>query len=85
VGGGEGAFGLTDPGGEELQVLHQFLVAVRHGGTWFLPAVGEGEPHLVGAVDLDVLDPLVLHQGLQATEAEQGGEHRFHQSKFVLG
>src|SRR5215470_6931142 len=73
VGGVEGAARQARVGGKRLDQLDEFLVAVGHRLDHDLLAVGVAEEHPVAAIDIDVLDPLVLEQRLQPPDAEQRG------------
>ena len=75
-GGGEGPLVADRARGEELQQLDQLGVGVGHRRARRLAAVGVGDPHLVAAVDLDVLDARVVDQRLQPAQPEQGRHHR---------
>ncbi len=67
--------GVVRPGGP-LDQLDQVLVGVRDGFDLFFDAVGPLDPDVVGAVDVDVLDVVLVEQQLQATETQLGGHQR---------
>lgn len=61
---------LAARGQEDEEVL-QLVVGVRYGRADFDRSVDELEQHVVVAGDDDVLDPIVVHQRLEASEAEE--------------
>ena len=75
VRGGEGAFGFPGVTGEQLQGFDELGVGVGHRWAALLASIGVGEPDLVVAVDLDVLDVGVVDERLQPAQAEQCGHH----------
>jgi len=85
VGGVERAARQPGVGREHLNELDQLLVAFRDRLAQCLPAVGEAEKHPVIAVDVDVLDLLVLEQRLEPAHAEQGGVDRLGEILLLLG
>ncbi len=84
VGGVEGAARQARVGGKRLDQLDEFLVAVGHRLDHDFLAVGVAEEHLVAAVDVDILYPLVLEQRLQPPDAEQRGMHPDGELFFLL-
>ncbi len=55
------------------------------GGMRLLRSVGEGDPHPVAPVDVDVLDVRIVDQTLESAHAEQGVEDRLGQRLLVEG
>src|SRR6185369_441859 len=79
VGRVERPAGQARVGGQRLDQLNEFLVAVRDRVGQYLPAVGAGQEHPVAPVDVDVLDLRVVQQRLEPAHSEQrsmdgGGE-----------
>jgi len=70
---GRGGFGTA---GQEPQKVDELLVGVRDGRARDPPAVGELEEDFLTADDVDVLDSVVVDEGLQPTEPEHGVEDR---------
>ncbi len=71
----EPTLGQAEPSGRRTQQIDEFVVGVGHGIHQSLGPVGEGRPDSVAAVDVDVLDALVVDERLEPTETEQGIEH----------
>src|SRR5258708_9594997 len=69
----ERAAGQARVRGERLDQLDQFRVALGDRLAEHLPAVRVAEEHPVTAVDVDVLDKLVLQQRLKPADAEPRG------------
>jgi hypothetical protein len=84
VGGVEGAARQAGVGGQRLDELDEFLVALRHRLGHHLAAVGVADKDPVAAVDVDVLDLLVFEQRLEPAHAEERGVHRLGQVLFLL-
>ena len=72
-------------GGQHLDQLDQLVVALRDRLGHDLAAVGVAEEDPVAAVDVDVLDLLVLQQRLQPAHAEQRGVDRRGELLLFLG
>src|ERR1019366_4186388 len=71
VGRVERTAGQARGGGEGLDQVHQFVVVFGGRLAEHLPAVGVAEEYPVAAIDVDVLDLLVLEQRLQSAHPEQ--------------
>ena len=84
VGGVERAAGQPRVGGQDLDQLDQFLVALGDRLAEDLAAVGVADEDPVVAVDVDVLDVLVFQQRLEPAHAEQRCVDRLGEVLFLL-
>ena len=75
LGGIDPAFsaGVVRPGGP-LDQLDQIRVAVRDRLDPFLGAIGAFHPHVIGPVDVDVLDVVLVEEQLEAAESQLRGD-----------
>jgi hypothetical protein len=63
----------------------KFGVGICNGIDQDLLAVGKCDPHLVAAIDIDVLDVGVIDEGLQSAESEQCVQNSVDQVLFIGG
>ncbi len=66
------AAGVVRPGGS-LDQFDQVLVAVRDGLDPLFDSIGAFDPDVVGAVDVDVLDVVLVQEELESTQTQLGG------------
>ena len=76
--------GVVRPGGT-LDQFDQVFVAVRNGFDTFFDAVGPFDPDVVGAIDVDVLDVVLVQEELQATETQLGRHQAANDLVLFLG
>ena len=65
--------GVMSPGGT-LDELDQVLIGIGDGVDPLLGAIGALDPHGVEAVDVDVLDVVLVEEELQTTQSQLGGD-----------
>ena len=76
--------GVVRPGGS-LNQLDEVFVAVRDRLDPLFDSVGAFHPHVVAAVDVDVLDVVLVEEELEAAEAELGGHQPADDLLLLLG
>ena len=81
----EPALGQPESARRRADQVDELLVGVGDGGHQPLGSIGEGRPHAVASVDIDVLDVGIVDQGLETPEPEQGIEDGLRQPLLVMG
>ncbi len=76
--------GVVRPGGS-LDQLDEVFVAVRDRLDPLFDSVGAFHPHVVAAVDVDVLDVVLVEEELEAAETQLGGHQAADDLLLLLG